>query len=141
MEIDELIERIRNAAGGPEGIKMCTDADSTLFRLQAEISRLRDHLDNKTSAAKKYQEAWYDAVEICMELRAELGKVKADNAVLSAAVVTIQRSEIRDQTEIVYKMRYNSALPHDQLSDVAGIVFQGLMQEDTKLREEKADEL
>lgn len=41
MDIEKLIERLRNAAGGPEGIKMCQDAADALSTLQTENEKLR----------------------------------------------------------------------------------------------------
>ena len=41
MDIEKLIERLRNAAGGPEGIKMCQDAATALSTLQVENEKLR----------------------------------------------------------------------------------------------------
>lgn len=46
MDIEKLIERLQNAAGGPEGIKMCQDAATALSTLQAENSRLRAELES-----------------------------------------------------------------------------------------------
>ena len=45
MDIAKLIERLRNAAGGPEGIKMCADAATALSTLQAENEKLRAELE------------------------------------------------------------------------------------------------
>ena len=45
MDIAKLIERLRNAAGGPEGIKMCHDAATTISALQAENAQLRAELE------------------------------------------------------------------------------------------------
>ena len=44
MEVEKLIERLRNAAGGPEGIKMCQDAATALSTLQAENEGLKEKL-------------------------------------------------------------------------------------------------
>lgn len=41
MDSEKLIERLQNAAGGPEGIKMCQDAATALSTLQAENEKLR----------------------------------------------------------------------------------------------------
>ena len=38
---EKLIERLKNAAGGPEDIKMCQDAATALSTLQAENEKLR----------------------------------------------------------------------------------------------------
>ena len=48
MDIEKLIERLRNAAGGPEGIKMCQDAATALSTLQTENTELRAELTHKT---------------------------------------------------------------------------------------------
>ena len=45
MDIEKLIERLRNAAGGPEGIKMCQDAADALSTLQTENEKLRAELE------------------------------------------------------------------------------------------------
>ena len=68
------------------------------------------------------------------KLRVELGKVKAENAALSAAMLTIQKSDNLERMEVVYKMDYATALSQRQLCDVAWIVFRGLLQEDLKWR-------
>ena len=34
MDYDKLIERLRNAAGGPEGIRMCQDAATAIETLR-----------------------------------------------------------------------------------------------------------
>lgn len=44
MDIEKLIEKLQNAAGGPEGIKMCHDAATTLSALQAENEKLQAEL-------------------------------------------------------------------------------------------------
>lgn len=41
---EKLIERLKNAAGGPEDIKMCQDAATALSTLQAENESLRAEL-------------------------------------------------------------------------------------------------
>lgn len=50
MEIDKLIERLRNAAGGPEGIKMCVDAATALSTLQAELEKVKAERDEAREA-------------------------------------------------------------------------------------------
>ena len=45
MDIEKLIEKLQNAAGGPEGIKMCHDAATTISALQAENEKLRAELE------------------------------------------------------------------------------------------------
>lgn len=68
MDIEKLIERLRNAAGGPEGIKMCADAATALSTLQAENEKLR-------SEAEGMRSNWYKSVEEIQKLRAELEQV------------------------------------------------------------------
>ena len=45
MDIEKLIEKLQNAAGGPEGIKMCHDAATTISALRAENAQLRAELE------------------------------------------------------------------------------------------------
>ena len=61
MDIEKLIEQLKSAAGGPEGIKMCHAAATALSTLQTENERLRAAVDNWK---KKYVEAngkWIEA--------------------------------------------------------------------------------
>lgn len=44
MDIEKLIEKLQNAAGGPEGIKMCHDAATALSAIQAENEKLQAEL-------------------------------------------------------------------------------------------------
>lgn len=45
MDIEKLIERLRNAAGGPEGIKMCQNAATALSTLWDENEKLLAELE------------------------------------------------------------------------------------------------
>lgn len=52
MDYDKLIERLKSAAGGPEGIKMCQDAALAIETLRAELARVtaeRDALIKRTA--------------------------------------------------------------------------------------------
>lgn len=41
MDYDKLIERLKSAAGGPEGIKMCHDAALAIETLRADVDPVR----------------------------------------------------------------------------------------------------
>ena len=41
MDIEKMVERLKNAAGGPDGIKMCQQAATALSTLQAENEKMR----------------------------------------------------------------------------------------------------
>lgn len=45
MDYDKLIERLRNAAGGTEGIQMCQDAALAIETLRAELARVTAERD------------------------------------------------------------------------------------------------
>ena len=45
MDIEKLIEQLKSAAGGPEGIKMCHAAATALSTLQAENAQLLTELE------------------------------------------------------------------------------------------------
>ena len=52
MDYDKLIERLKSAAGGPEGIKMCQDAALAIETLRADLARVtaeRDALIKRTA--------------------------------------------------------------------------------------------
>lgn len=45
MDYDKLIERLKSAAGGPEGIKMCQDAAFAIKALRADLARVTAERD------------------------------------------------------------------------------------------------
>lgn len=97
MDYDKLIERLKSAAGGPEGIKMCQDAALAIETLRAENAEMEKQLNefseflchmtgnllSKTnytsqamiSAAEDYQQRVCDSD---CELRADLARVTAE---------------------------------------------------------------
>lgn len=72
MDSEKLIERLRNAAGGPEGIKMCQDAATALSTLQAEVKRLKSLL------GEGGQDLWSKENQRADRLEAENEKLRAD---------------------------------------------------------------
>lgn len=61
MDYDKLIERLKNAAGGPEGIRMCSDAALAIKALRADLARVTAERDaaieclkNKCPFCRKY---------------------------------------------------------------------------------------
>ena len=49
MDYDKLIERLKNAAGGPEGIRMCSGAALAIETLCAELARVTAERDGAVS--------------------------------------------------------------------------------------------
>ena len=52
MDIEKLIERLKNAAGGPAGVQMCIDAATAIETLRADLARVtaeRDALIKRTA--------------------------------------------------------------------------------------------
>ena len=45
MDYDKLIERLKSAAGGPEGIKMCHDAALAIKALRDDLARVTAERD------------------------------------------------------------------------------------------------
>ena len=71
MGIEKLIEKLQNAAGGPEGIKMCHDAATTISALQAENAQLQAELEQ----AKRERDAAVEAVKNMAEYIVCAGRV------------------------------------------------------------------
>ena len=44
MDYENLIERLKNAAGGPEGVQMCIDAATAIETLRADLARVTEEL-------------------------------------------------------------------------------------------------
>lgn len=56
MDYDKLIERLKSAAGGPEGIKMCQDAALAIKTLRADLARVTAERDAAVEAVKNMAE-------------------------------------------------------------------------------------
>ena len=56
MDYDKLIERLKNAAGGSEGIKMCQDAALAIETLRADLARVTAERDGAIEAVKNMAE-------------------------------------------------------------------------------------
>ena len=56
MDYDKLIERLKSAAGGPEGIKMCQDAALAIETLRADLARVTAERDAAKEAVKNMAE-------------------------------------------------------------------------------------
>lgn len=56
MDYDKLIERLKSAAGGPEGIKMCQDAALAIKALRADLARVTAERDGAVEAVKNMAE-------------------------------------------------------------------------------------
>lgn len=54
MDYDKLIERLKSAAGGPEGIKMCQDAALAIKALRADLARVTAERDGAVEAVKTW---------------------------------------------------------------------------------------
>ena len=89
MEIEKLIEKLQNAAGGPEGIKMCHDAATTISALQAENAQLRVELEYEQEHANAYHEECEQWEIENAQLRAELEQVKQESDAAVSDMETI----------------------------------------------------
>ena len=87
MDIEKLIEQLKSAAGGPEGIKMCHAAATALSTLQAENERLKSLLGESGQDLWSKENQRADRLEAENEkLRAELEQVKRENETLKHAL-------------------------------------------------------
>ena len=78
MDIEKLIEKLQNAAGGPEGIKMCHDAATALSAQQAENEKMRAELEQKSKLIAQ-QAAELDRRDTLLkDQEAELERVKRE---------------------------------------------------------------
>ena len=60
---------MRNAAGGPEGIKMCADAATALSTLQAENAKLRAELEKAKAEFEEERAAVVDVDKAILWLK------------------------------------------------------------------------
>lgn len=56
MDYDKLIERLKNAAGGPDGIKMAQNAALAIETLRADLARVTAERDAANTAVKNMAE-------------------------------------------------------------------------------------
>ena len=93
MDYDKLIERLKNAAGGPEGIRMAQDAATAIETLRAENKKLR-------AGKNKAIESLSKIVKLAHEQR--------DAVIADLARVTAERdAAVEDLEEIMFKGGHN----------------------------------
>ena len=86
MDIEKLIEQLKSAAGGPEGIKMCHAAATALSTLQAENEKLRDEVERQRRSADNRQHLYENAERAYMKVLIELEQVNRENETLKHAL-------------------------------------------------------
>lgn len=86
MDIEKLIEQLKSAAGGPEGIKMCHAAATALSTLQPENEKLRDEVERQRRSADNRQHLYENAERAYMKVLIELEQVKRENETLKHAL-------------------------------------------------------
>ena len=72
MDIEKLIEQLKSAAGGPEGIKMCHAAATALSTLQIENQALRNAASGFKAENEKLREMYQKEKAVCHAVQAEL---------------------------------------------------------------------
>lgn len=87
MNIEKLIESLQNAAGGPEGIKMCHAAATALSTLQTENKKLWDELNSKVDLVFQQAKELDRRHLLLEEQEAELEQVKRALAMMWFAYV------------------------------------------------------
>ena len=97
MDYDELIERLKNAAGGPEGIKMCQDAALAIDTLRDENERLREAIELWKNAHHQAAINFQQENRECNKALADLARVTAerDAAVSDISSALAEVEEIR----------------------------------------------
>ena len=86
MDIEKLIEQLKSAAGGPEGIKMCHAAATALSTLQIENQALRNAASGFKAENEKLREMYQKEKAVCHAVQAELEQVKRERgAAIEAA--------------------------------------------------------
>ena len=76
MDIEKLIEQLKSAAGGPEGIKMCHAAATALSTLQIENQALRNAASGFKAENEKLREMYQKEKAVCHATQAELERMK-----------------------------------------------------------------
>ena len=68
MDIEKLIERLQNAAGGPEGIEMCQDAATAITDLLARAEAEEKELEWKNMVIEATERRFTEAEAKCKRL-------------------------------------------------------------------------
>ena len=79
VEIKNLKDMLRNAAGGPMGIQMCQEAADALEQLQAENNRLGAELEKEEAARKKQADILYELRGQKYESTTAIDRLRAEN--------------------------------------------------------------
>ena len=79
VEIKNLKDMLRNAAGGHVGIQMCQEAADALEQLQAENDRLQAELEKEEAARKKQADILYELRGQKYEQTTAIDQLQAEN--------------------------------------------------------------
>lgn len=142
MDIEKLIDLLRhnNIENNCHDCALgyyAFDAATALSTLQAENEKLRAELERMRS--EPGQELWSEENQRADRLEEELEHVRQDNKKLCAAMMAVRRKESPEQMCVVYELSYDAILSHEDIQNIARIVFDGLMREDLRLRGQKED--
>lgn len=78
---EKLIQRLRNAAGSPEGLKMAQDAAGAISALQlesAEKDKEIERLSEQAEAAERLQRALLGEKSTCSTYKSSLARTEAE---------------------------------------------------------------
>ena len=79
VEIKNLKDMLRNAAGSPMGIQMCQEAAGALEQLQAENDRLQAELEKAEAVRKKQADILYELRGQKYEQTTAIDQLRAEN--------------------------------------------------------------
>lgn len=118
-----------------QGVELTEDEIRTLNWI---IGWERRTVENLRSAIQKVQTNALSTLQAENEkLRAEVEQVHEDNKKLCAAMMAVRRKECPEPLRVVYELSYDAILSHEDIRNIARIVFDGLMREDLSLRGQK----
>lgn len=123
--------KIENLPGGKKPISI------TDLLARAEAAEARVH-ELETTHRVEMCEDGYDCVELG-KVRRKLEEAEAENKKLLDAMLHIRKTENLERCKVIYEMDFADALDHEIVSNIASMVFRGLMEADIKRRGKKEE--
>ena len=105
MDIEKLIEQLKSAAGGPEGIKMCHAAATALSTLQIENQALRNAASGFKAENEKLREMYQKEKAVCHAVQAELENYRKGHCAEGGCAAEKDRDAVLAELERVKRER------------------------------------
>lgn len=141
LDYKDISENLRNPAWYDleNDTNLLDDAATAITDLLARAETAEKRTEEAETENKDREEASFREHADTHYWRDRARAAEADNKKLLDAMMHIRKTEIPQKCKVVYEMEFSNALDHERVSNIAAMVFRGLMEADIKRRGKKEE--